>query len=349
MANRPENKLDKEALERATLIFEAYFGEKLEPATDEKIQGWLASGDSAAEKDAALKSLWMKTVAYDTAPGKYAQSSLVEMRALLGFPTGEKRRGPGRRIMLRVAAVLLPVLFIAGLAFVLTEPRDAQPGTVAQATAVTVTVEAAEDTEYVVLPDGSEVWIHEGGVISYSGDFERNRVVNLDGEAYFSVTRHEGIPFRVVGDGIDVKVLGTEFDVICYKGCEKAVVTLAKGSLEVTADERTVVLNPLDELIYDALAESMVITEVSRHGIGMWRIDRDWLVFEDTPLGEVFGAVSDRYGTPFAIDERLALDARIRAYFTGKDSLDEVMSVLEMTVGTFGYEIKEKMVVVTTR
>lgn len=349
MGNSPDNKLDKEALERVTLIMEAYFDGGLNPQTEEKLQGWLADGENAPEKDAALQSIWMKTVEYDPAPGKYAYNSLEEIRGLLGFPAGEKPKKPIRKVLFRVAAVLIPVLFLTGIGYLALRENVAGIETdVQQPSVIEIIVEASDDRKrYVVLPDGSEVWINRSGRIAYADDFEENRVVHLDGEAYFSVTKRDGKPFEVVGTGVKVKVLGTKFNVVSYAGTETAVVTLSEGAVEVVADEKTVLLEPLEELVYDRMAESLVVQEVRREEIAPWRCDA--LTFDDTPLGEVFQAISNRYGVQFAIDERLPLDRPIRARFNGEDSLEDVMFVVQRAVGMFDYEIETKMVVVTKK
>lgn len=77
----------------------------------------------------------------------------------------------------------------------------------------------------MVLPDSSVVTLNHGSRLSYSTDYNKSsRDVRLVGEACFQVARNEHVPFIVKTRQIDVKVLGTVFNVSAY-GEEEEVVT----------------------------------------------------------------------------------------------------------------------------
>src|SRR6266705_1203492 len=66
----------------------------------------------------------------------------------------------------------------------------------------------------VQLPDGSTVWLNASSNLTYDKDFGKNlREVNLTGEAFFDVVKDPAHPFIIHTNVIDVKVLGTEFNV----------------------------------------------------------------------------------------------------------------------------------------
>lgn len=86
----------------------------------------------------------------------------------------------------------------------------------------------------IVLPDGSQVWINAGSKLTYSEHFKKEfREVTLDGEAYFDVAKDKAHPFIVHTSGIDIKVLGTAFNVKAYKVEPTIEATLIHGSIEV--------------------------------------------------------------------------------------------------------------------
>ena len=104
-------------------------------------------------------------------------------------------------------------------------------------------------TYRIRLPDGTDVWLNAASTLKYPSKFdERERVVELTGEAYFDVRHADGLPagksgrawpFRVITNGQEVEVLGTEFNITAY-GDEQAVkTTLVNGRIGVsTADKK---------------------------------------------------------------------------------------------------------------
>lgn len=337
--------INKEALERATLILESYFEKSHSKQLDAKIQGWLASDGHRAEKDAALGNIWNRIVEADMEPGKYAYSSLEQVRRRLGFPSEEvSRRRRRLRVASRIAAVVIPCMVMAA-ALYLWRGYYARQAEI-QAPVADHTEQVVGSEEYLVLPDGSEVWLKEGTRITYSSDFSRERIVHLNGEAYFSVV-HNGLPFEVKSENLDVHVLGTEFGMIAYDGGEISEVTLAKGAVEVVARDKTIVLEPLEQFIYNTLSAQMTLRQVDDDDIAQWR--RNDLDFRGATLAEVFRALSNHYQREFAIDDRLPLDNRIRVKFDREEELDKVLSVIQKTIGTFKYEVREDGKVVITR
>ena len=85
----------------------------------------------------------------------------------------------------------------------------------------------------MVLPDGTQVWLNGGSSIAYPSDFNtNNRHLKLDGEAYFDVTKSSENPFIVKTKGVDVHVLGTQFNVRAYADNENISVALVSGRID---------------------------------------------------------------------------------------------------------------------
>ena len=94
----------------------------------------------------------------------------------------------------------------------------------------------------IVLPDGSKVWLNAATTLKYPSRFDdRERVVYLEGEAYFAVTKKSGkkgvpenVPFKVVSSGQIVEVLGTEFNISAYPDENETQTTLVTGRVNVS-------------------------------------------------------------------------------------------------------------------
>lgn len=87
----------------------------------------------------------------------------------------------------------------------------------------------------VVLPDGTTVTLNAGSELTYPTDFMKgNREVKLSGEGYFQVAKNAGRPFIIHTAMVDVKVLGTEFNLRAYPNESKTETALISGLVEVT-------------------------------------------------------------------------------------------------------------------
>ena len=86
----------------------------------------------------------------------------------------------------------------------------------------------------VILPDGSQVWLNAGSKLSYDKNYGNTiREINLTGEAFFDVVHNVEKPFIIHTSKMDIKVLGTRFNVKSYPTDKTTEATLIRGSIEV--------------------------------------------------------------------------------------------------------------------
>ena len=99
----------------------------------------------------------------------------------------------------------------------------------------TITVPAGQRIN-ITLADGTNVWLNARTTIQYPITFnEKERLVKLDGEAYFDVTKDKNKPFIVQTNNYNVEVLGTKFDVDSYSETEIFETTLMEGSVRISS------------------------------------------------------------------------------------------------------------------
>jgi len=91
------------------------------------------------------------------------------------------------------------------------------------------------ETFQVHLPDGSKVWLNAGSSLKYPTSFAGipKRKVELNGEAYFEISKDKSHPFVVTSVGQEVEVLGTHFNINAYENESSVKTTLIEGSVEV--------------------------------------------------------------------------------------------------------------------
>ncbi len=103
----------------------------------------------------------------------------------------------------------------------------------------------------ILLPDGTKVWLNAGSVLNYKKDFLTNRQVTLKGEAFFDVAHQKKNPFIVHCGNINIKVLGTAFNVKAYPQDSQVETSLLRGLIELTTDkdpERKFLLRPNEKI-----------------------------------------------------------------------------------------------------
>lgn len=91
----------------------------------------------------------------------------------------------------------------------------------------------------LVLPDGSVVWLNAGSKLTYDKNFGNgNRSVTLNGEAFFDVVKMPDLPFVIQTKAIQIKVLGTAFNVRSYEDEPTTQTSLIRGKVQITINKR---------------------------------------------------------------------------------------------------------------
>jgi transmembrane sensor len=173
---------------------------------------------------------------------------------------------PGRRsrIRRRIVAGSLSVLAISGIALwwmlhlpvgAVSNARQFALGNRAESNRVETKMGTRSR---LVLPDGTTVWLNAGSVLTYPSSFySPNREVTLDGEAFFDVVKDPVHPFIVHASTMNIKVLGTSFNVKAYDKDKIMEATLIKGAVEVSRRDAPnaprIMLRPNEKLIFHAL------------------------------------------------------------------------------------------------
>ncbi|UGU16499.1 FecR domain-containing protein [Sinomicrobium kalidii] len=177
----------------------------------------------------------------------------------------------------------------------------------------------------VTLPDSTKVVINSGGEIRYPNTFEDSRDVWLRGEAFFEVKHDKTIPFVVHTDDMDVKVLGTQFNVNC--GGHNTVVSLEKGKVNVLIKQSSdeIHLLPSEELVLDRKSGEVIKRNFDVQKVTAWK--DNMLLLDDIPFGDAVHLIGRFYGVHFSVAPEIR-QKRITGAFKDQD-LDEFIRSLE--------------------
>jgi transmembrane sensor len=222
----------------------------------------------------------------------------------------------------------------------------------------------------LLLPDGSTVWLNAGSRLTYDSLYGTNlREVTLSGEAYFEVTRNPKKPFIIHTGKINIRVLGTVFNVKSYPEENTIETSLIRGSIEVSFPNRPskkIILKPNQKLIIDktetgsnyntnqvvdAPLPLVHIQHLNRVGADSLIAETGWmqnrLYFNDMSFHELLKSMERKYGVSFQVADA-ALDT---IHFTGSfqnetvtQALDALRLTAEKSTADFTYEIKGNQV-----
>ncbi|GAA4906164.1 FecR domain-containing protein [Mucilaginibacter defluvii] len=133
----------------------------------------------------------------------------------------------------------------------------------------------------VVLPDRTHVWLNAATTLKFPTAFTgKERVIELDGEAYFEVAKDKKHPFIVRSNGQSVQVLGTHFNIKSYKDESAIVTTLLEGSVTVTKNGHQTLLIPGEQAI---ATDKIQVSEVDVDAAVAWKNGKTVFDHNDIP------------------------------------------------------------------
>lgn len=212
------------------------------------------------------------------------------------------------------------------------------------------TVSTLAETRTVSLPDGTSVTLNHYSTLTYPERFKTdNREVELNGEAYFEVSKDKKHPFIVQTDAVDVRVLGTHFNVDAYRDSHDVRTTLLTGSVAVSnkSNSEHMILKPNEIAIYNKVEKKLTrkllvdaTDEISwRHGE---------FIFDDVPLSDIARKLSNSFGTTIQITDSALQNYRISARFPNGEDLETILSVLQ-DAGYFNYSHDNNQITITAK
>ena len=183
----------------------------------------------------------------------------------------------------------------------------------------------------VTLPDGSKVWLNGGSSLAYTNQFnDDNRRVELHGEAYFEVQKHQGKPFTVHTQGYDVTVKGTKFNVSAYDDDPISTTTLMEGKVELSDGKQNLSLAPGDAVQLDKATGQLQRHATDGFADG-WRSGR--LMYPDITLEQFGRVLSRQYNVNVHLANSHSANMRISVMLQNNETIDEVVSALTRITG----------------
>jgi len=197
----------------------------------------------------------------------------------------------------------------------------------------------------VILADQSEVWLNSGSRLIYPADFSAaaQREVFLEGEALFEVKPQDNKPFIVRTREIEIKVLGTVFNVSAYSDDSLTETVLEKGSVTIRSVDFKLLKQPEISILpgtlaqYSSATKKIIQQQVCTERYTSWH--NGYLLYEQEPLSNIVKKLSRYYVREVKLGtQSLGLDT-----FSGKLELKtDVQEVLETIAFVSSLQIEKR-------
>lgn len=197
----------------------------------------------------------------------------------------------------------------------------------------------------VTLSDGTQVNMNAGSSLKYPVQFIKghNREVILEGEAFFDVTKDKAHSFIVKTRGIDVKVLGTKFNVSSYKEDAEINTVLVEGSVSLSdAANRKAMLVPGEKGSWNSKNSDITVETVDTRFYTEW-INGE-IVFRKTAFRDIIIKLERTYNVTIENNRKDILDKKFNASFNKNiESIEKVLETMSKIQG-FTYTKEGKLI-----
>jgi ferric-dicitrate binding protein FerR (iron transport regulator) len=184
----------------------------------------------------------------------------------------------------------------------------------------------------VELPDGTMVMLNSGSSLTYNGNYALGqRLVTLNGEAYFDVARDPKHPFIVQTSLLNFKVHGTSFNIEAYPGEKNISTTLVDGSLSIMdkSEKEILLLSPGQNAFFDANTSKMTLNKVNTELYTSWKVGL--ITFRNEKLKDIARKIERWYNVKIVINNgRVGEQAYFGTIMKNKP-VDQILEVLKLT------------------
>lgn len=198
---------------------------------------------------------------------------------------------------------------------------------------------ARGETYQVQLPDGSKVWLNAATTLKYPSSFtsSRERVVELNGEAYFEIFKDKTRPFKVNSLNQTVEVLGTHFNVNSYKEEPTINTILVEGSVKIN---KTTILKPGEQADFYRPG-NIAVSKADLNAIA-WKEGK--FRFNNTSLEAVLRQLARWYNVDFIYEGKIS-DRKISGGIDRNINIADALEILGYM--NIHYKIDGRKIIVT--
>jgi len=181
----------------------------------------------------------------------------------------------------------------------------------------------------LTLADGTKVWLNASSRLSFPSCFTGNqRLVELEGEAYFEVAKNKSQPFLVKAKGTNVEVLGTAFNMMAYLDEVDTKTTLIEGAVRVNHKNISKQLKPGLQAITNSFEPIRVVTADIKDALS-WK--DGYFYFKDEPLISIMRKLQRWYNIEVIYHPKANKYQTFGGMISSNNYISNILSIMELT------------------
>ena len=195
----------------------------------------------------------------------------------------------------------------------------------------------------ISFSDGTKLWLNSGSRAVYPVAFSGSkREIYIEGEAYLEVTKEKNKPFIVKTKSMDVRVLGTSFNINAYSEEQEISVVLVEGSVEIKRANKKIKLSPNQKFGYNIVTQKTEIVEDINvlEYIG-WK--DGWLLCNSEALKSLFKKLEMYYDVDILVKDTIVETYKTSGKLELKENIEDVLKVISITA-PIKYAVKEDLI-----
>lgn len=180
---------------------------------------------------------------------------------------------------------------------------------------------------HIVLSDGTKVHLNAESQLTYPICFNnKERIVQVEGEAYFDVAPDKAHPFIVQTPHTSIRVTGTSFNVRAYADEGVESTTLVSGAVKINNENEDYELLPNQHFLYDKNSQKGIVSNVNAELYTSW--ESGSFIFINIPLENVMSYLSKWYGFKYTFEDDAAKQVKIGAYLNRYANMNPIIDMI---------------------
>jgi transmembrane sensor len=291
-----------------------------------KVRKWFSNPKELKNLEEQLFSQWKNLIDADQSESGSLHHLFekIHYQILLEENQNNKRRKLWDYYRQAAAFLLIPVLLFSALFYLFS--GKPQP-----TTEIWAEINAPEGARVeFFLPDSSRGWLNSGSKLKYSASFNRHRKVELTGEAFFEIRHLYNSYFTVSSADLNVKVLGTKFNISAYPADNYTEVVLKEGRVDISGKTKdfSYTMAPGEKMNFNRDIQKMEVKKVETDLYTAWK--DGYLILDNEPIGQAISRIERWYNAEIILQDEILKKYRFKATFRD-EPLEEVLRLLALT------------------
>lgn len=313
-------------------IFDRILSKKASEKEKEEFFRALGNDEDLKTEYITYKNLWtIHSLNKDSVPENRRKQLFIEFRKRAKW---EDRKS---NLLIRAFKYAAVIVVTFGISYLLTDHPPVNP----EQSVVREYRTTESSIATIQLSDNSQIWLNANSGMTITEKKDGDVVATLDGEAYFEINHNEARNFIVDLGKIQIRDLGTSFNVKAYREDEQIVTTLVEGAIDIqnASGEKLVSMNPNEYFRFYRSENRYTLNLIDTDLVTGWKEGK--FVFLELSLREICDELEKWYNVEIVIDPERNRHELFSSVMKKSTTIKQVLELLKLTTG-MNYRITER-------